>query len=140
MFISKCFIRKNTPELRQKLENLGYSMDIFGISPDDLAIVAEDGLYFTWDIFPDYEPWRSIDCGENEDLFLALASLRDDSDKFQWFVRDEPHETYSKFTLCELDNWEDDFYTWSTDDNMAPWMCHKATSEELIRYFKQNER
>ena len=27
-----------------------------------------------------------IDCGTNEELFLALAALRDDTNKFQWFI------------------------------------------------------
>ena len=82
------FIRKNTLELRQKLEDLGYEVSkIFGADPEDSSLIVDDDYtYWTWDVFPDYESHNSIDCGMNEDLFLALAALREDSDYLQWFV------------------------------------------------------
>ncbi len=36
----------------------------------------------------------SVDCGTNEDLFLAIAALRDDTDKYQWFTDGD------KWILC----------------------------------------
>ena len=90
MFRQSCFIRKNTLELRKKLEELGYTL---GVCP--LEKYGEDK--FDWDIhlfenkyhFRPYELYglkNNIDCGTNEELFLALAALRDDSDYMQWFI------------------------------------------------------
>lgn len=62
----------------------------------------------------------AIDCGENIDLFLAIASLRDDTDKYQWFTDDN---------IWELNN----------EDLPSRYMQlngHKATVDELIEYFK----
>ena len=30
----------------------------------------------------------AFDCGDNEGLFLAIAAIRDDTDKNQWFILD----------------------------------------------------
>lgn len=81
-FTQPCFIRKNTPELRGKLTELGYRVlpDIFNFpclstTAEGLAIPSDelnrDGAY---------------DCGENEYLFLTLANMRDDTDEGQFFV------------------------------------------------------
>ena len=77
-FTTPCFIRKNTKELRDKLENIGYK-----------NCIAEEGPYiFTLSgIFDcmhsecgliDLAYNGLIDCGDNEKLFLAIAALRDD--------------------------------------------------------------
>jgi hypothetical protein len=63
----------------------------------------------------------AIDCGENIDLFLAIASLRDDTDKYQWFTDG---------TITEM----------STEDLPSKYMMmegHKCTVEELIKIFNK---
>jgi hypothetical protein len=93
-FTTPCFIRKNTPELRKKLEELGYIKN----SPkwtDDCNIVwayqySEEKGFDTphyvianaFDIPFDKHSrlcGKFIDCGTNEELFLAIAALRDDT-------------------------------------------------------------
>ena len=70
-----------------------------------------------------------VDCGENEELFLAIAALRDDSNEHQWFVWDlEEGEKYNG-------------KIWKLYDNNPSWSwwifeVHKATVEELIEHFK----
>ena len=142
MFTASCFIRKNTPELINKLIDLGYvkalfdeeytKSDAYGLIVDqgDIAPLEhplqEDELMFTYNF---------IDCGENIGLFLALAALRDDTDVNQWFVMDV--EEYMDI------NQGDWFIT--TDRNKGkhigtqidPMYCHKATVEEIIEYFKE---
>lgn len=44
MFTQSCFIRKNTPELRKKLEELGYISHIFIIK---IILIIE--ALFLWD-------------------------------------------------------------------------------------------
>lgn len=79
-FTQPCFIRKNTPELRKKLEELGYISHIFNNNDANNIYVDKLGTYISVDI--ENQPYY-IDCGTNEELFLALAALRDDTDKNQ---------------------------------------------------------
>lgn len=86
-FTTQCFIHKNTANIRNRLKELGYYCNpylgwhnlftcVFGINSvyslddyDTNGLKEIDGL---------------IDCGTNEELFLAIAALRDDTDKNQW--------------------------------------------------------
>ena len=139
MFTTPCFIRKNTPELRKKLEELGYKpfgsvkheWDTgWGISTDnrlgEFESFNNNGLENIIKCeSPDYED--SIDCGDNEDLFLALAALRNDKPDYQWFVWDDDGVAYNKFKQYIPDEpWQD--WWW--------FEVHKATVEELIEHFK----
>ena len=75
----------------------------------------------------------TIDCGTNEDLFFALAALRDDTDINQWFIMD-----VSPYLNIESGEW-----FMATDisggrhvgTQIEPFYCHKATVNELIKKF-----
>lgn len=135
-FITPCFIRKNTPELRKKLEELGYKKygNPFQITDDSKLITTIDGEYVPYNVPLDDS---FIDCGTNEELFLAIAALRDDTDKDQWFVMDV--EIYADIPKG--------IWFKSTDYNggkhvgtqIEPIYCHKATVKELIEHFKVKE-
>lgn len=98
-FTTPCFIRKNTPELREKLKGLGYShgKPAYYANDDDNKydfILCNKGKFFLLSksnhVIREGHPLRkhgSIDCGTNEDLFLAIAALRDDTDYMQFFYR-----------------------------------------------------
>ena len=132
MFTTPCFIRKNTTELKKKLEELGYIPPYKIWSDENFAIctIHRDnmGEYIVFKIDDDFEnvikpSYSYIDCGTNEELFLALAALRDDTDKNQWFTDG------SKFT------WEK-----SIDGLPSHYMQlegHKATLQELIEHFNK---
>jgi hypothetical protein len=134
-FTTPCFIRKNTANIRNRLKELGYYCNpylgwhnlytsIFGVTSicsmddDDINALSEeiDSL---------------IDCGTNEELFLAIASLRDDTDKYQWFTDGD------KWIMCP----EIKFSTyWAYNDiDVNTDTIHKATVEELIEHFKEKE-
>nr|UWD69326.1 MAG: hypothetical protein [Bacteriophage sp.] len=85
-FTTPCFIRKNTDNIRNRLKELGYYCNpylgwhnlctcMFGIisvyswRDDDINALKEIDVL--------------VDCGANEELFLAIAALRDDTDKYQ---------------------------------------------------------
>lgn len=91
-FTTPCFIRKNTQELRDKLAEVGYEIcpcckfenavwlnnliwngTIHGVGFWDDTTPAksvEEALeYFLYD-----DNGRSVDCGEDEELFLELCS------------------------------------------------------------------
>ena len=91
-FTTHCFIRKNTPEIREKLEELGYKdygkLRLYG---DPIIIYCDANIFFTSPFVLEGEQYRGkydkfIDCGDNEELFLAVAALRDDTDYMQWFM------------------------------------------------------
>lgn len=147
-FITPCFIRKNTPELRKKLEELGYRL--FGEElNEDLCIFTspECGLYNIefFSNIPHPEETDSIDCGTNEELFLAIAALRDDTNENQWFVADSPLSVSYDDTVGN-----DHYFTepkgsvffWDENWNHTTIISgnyHKATVEELIEHFKEKE-
>lgn len=158
MFTQPCFIRRNTPELREKLMNLGHSLCLctefegacwLSVNPNAPYTVHGVG-YTSEEEFPGKtqkefldeflqvsEKKEIVDCKINEDLFLALAALRDDSDKNQWFASNywDKKGGPDEWRLCTEDDYKDFFgdcpYVRNYDD------YHKATVEELIEHFKE---
>lgn len=82
-FTTKCFIHKNTPELQEKLKEMGYEIcpcanfrtshwldncietsSIHGVPKHNIGAFLYDS--------------EATDCGENEDLFLKLAAEKDE--------------------------------------------------------------
>lgn len=136
MFTTPCFIRKNTPELREKLEKLGYTCSLYLFGGGFISI----GNLFYLRTLPtkgQYQGMQTlmhnssvIDCGNNEEMFLALAALRDDTDKYQQFVCIESYcdcfdlfHDIGHFAKCITDRMPDSKY----------W--RKATAEEIIEHF-----
>lgn len=120
-FIQPCFIRKNTPELRKKLEELGYRMNLI-YSPNEHNLYIGSGVYSSANFIDNYY----LDCGTNEELFLALAALRDDTDKNQWLT---DGKIWGKFG-------EDLSLYPIPIINYLQSKGHKATVEEIIEHFK----
>lgn len=135
-FTTPCFIRKNTPELRKKLEELGYKnrnlyfYDCIGVVYDGFDCISQWMFGSIWD-FAD-----CIDCGTNEELFLAIAALRDDTDNNQLFTNGKGdwgiYWDGSDGGLSGMD-----FYGMPNDFEIDNY--HKATVNELIEYFKTKE-
>ncbi|NDV63892.1 hypothetical protein D0T60_01335 [Bacteroides sp. 224] len=72
-----------------------------------------------------------IDCGDNEDLFFAIAALRDDTDIFQWFTDGEKWVISDIHHLLELKEYFEEIgFDYSK--------THKATVGELISHFNNN--
>lgn len=147
-FTTAAFIRRNTPELRKKLEELGYRL--YGAElNEDLCIFTEPeyGLYSVefFSNIPHPDETDSVDCGTNEELFLAIAALRDDTSANQWFVADSP------LSVSYDDTVGNDHYFIEPKGSMFFWDInwmnatiisgnfHKATVEELIEHFKGKE-
>lgn len=145
-FTTPCFIRKNTANIRNRLKELGYYCNpylgwhnlytsIFGVTSvcsmddDDINALSEeiDSL---------------IDCGTNEELFLAIAALRNDTNENQWFICDVNHwdrsDNGEATVYAEIGEW---IFCKSNDDDCArDNHYHKATVEELIEHFKGKEK
>ena len=152
-FTTPCFIRKNTKELRKELEELGYEILNSGDTTLDAhnydgkgnhksieegkAIITSYGNLYgvVYDVDTVTKKGR-IDCGINEELFLAIASLRDDTNNNQLFTNDKGdwgiYWDGSDGGLSGMD-----FYGMPNDFEIDNY--HKATVNELIEYFKTKE-
>ena len=143
-FTTRCFIRKNSKELQKKLSDIGYSicrcvnftnaewLNTLTIN----GTVHGKGFFYVeignadWTVEQElnrfvYENPSYIDCGKNEDLFLAIAALRGDSDIHQLFTDG------IRWELCGVDN-----ASYEGFRNRYKSVFHKATVEELINHFK----
>ena len=144
-FTTPCFIRKNTQELRRGLEELGY----FNDSPEwtnNCSIIWAYQYPMKGFDTPNYViadsfdiPFdkhsalcgKFVDCGTNEELFLAIAALRDDTDKYQWFTDG------NKWIMCPAIKFSSYWVYNDIDVNIDT--VHKATVDELIEHFKTKE-
>ena len=144
-FTTPCFIRKNTQELRRGLKELGY----FNNSPqwtNNCSIIWAYQYPMKGFDTPNYViadsfdiPFdkhsalcgKFIDCGTNEELFLAIAALRDDTDKYQWFTDGD------KWIMCPAIKFSSYWVYNDIDVNIDT--VHKATVDELIEHFKTKE-
>lgn len=131
MFIQSCYIKKNTVDLQQHLQLLGYTFINKRFAPYILCFSYKNiGIA---DYFSDltFISKDDINCHTNEKLFKAVSALRDDSDYMQYFVSEIEerwvnqgiYKPRGSFELCLVDK-----YPWEN--------AHKATLEELIKYFR----
>lgn len=131
MFTTPCIIRKNTPELRQKLEKLGYTNCII---EDEKYLFTSHGIFDCISSCTAYEDMVRnglVDCWDNEFLFLALAAMRDDTDNDQlftngidWAIKREAARNLG------LPGFE--YLTFPRDVDTP---LHKATIEEIVELF-----
>ena len=137
-FIQPCFIRKSTWHLVNMVYKIGgrggSKLDLY-LEGAMLLLVCERDQCRSLDLeFANASKLIErgyIDCGTNEELFLAIAALRDDSDVYQYFVNEK-----GMFVFCNqselkhvIDNSED-WWDYSVSE------FHKATVAELIEHFK----
>lgn len=140
-FTTPCFIRKNTQDLRKKLEELGYNHPTDVIEDERFCIATSPSNcnyhIIIKEVFDDTNPhhtWNCaerIDCGTNEELFLAIAALRDDTDKYQWFTDG------NKWIKCSEIKFSTYWVYNDIDVNLDA--IHKATVNELVEHFKEKE-
>lgn len=138
-FTTQCFIRKNTANIRNRLKEVGYKM---------LSPIEYDNLECSDNWVNDIKSLNDcngINCGFNEELFLAIAALRDDSNYMQWFITD------SILSVSYSDSIGNDHYFIEPKGIMFFWdenwdnatiisgRYHKATVNELIEHFKIKE-
>lgn len=128
------FIQSNTDEIRQKLNDFGYTYRsrishtsesekklpyifcyrgswICGDNKLKEAIEAAEKSFN-----PNFE---FFDCGDNQELFLALAAYTDAHDQYQWFTNK------LRWRFCEDLKW-----------NGSAWF-KKATPKQIIKKFKK---
>lgn len=133
MFTTPCLIRKNTKELRDWLTLIGYQYGGQDANSGAKGIYCNKGEFF--EVYKYTKPSRDfkiIDCGENMDMFKAIAALRDDSPFMQYFI-------YEKRTLLnKVGKWIICYHKGSNlfGKYIKNGTLRKATVEELIEHFK----
>lgn len=128
-YISHCHCLHSSPSLWRKLTYMGLRHN--PIQPQlstrrDVALCVCDGFYQTLPLEELSD--ESVDCGDCEELFLALAALSDSTDLHQWFVYNDGIE--EQWFRCNQDDvtdamWEEGRYRF----------CRKATPAELMYHF-----
>lgn len=120
MFTHSCYIKKNSKSIRNKLKEIGYKENPYKSVNNDEQWIYCNSQYFSIEsplVIKSIEGYEeTINCEDNENLFYAIAALREDTDKYQWFTDG---------TLWEM----------STDDLPSKYMQlegHKATLKEII--------
>ena len=132
-FTTPCFVRVENPEKRKELiewlEGIGYKLEY--LRNDGVIVLTSENRVYVYGeavheiIKSDYD---AIDCGENTELFKALAAMNDENDREQWFT-DGYH-----FELCPTN--KADMVAWHMMYRTKPL---KATAEEIVEYFKNKE-
>ena len=149
-FLTPAFVRVNNPEQRKELtkwlQGIGYyvcscclfdgwntlhcnrierlktSYEVHGIPDYD----RDTGYNIGWfKVDNTNEDNPSYDCGENVELFKALAAMNDENDIEQIFISER-----GLYIRCLRNNANID------------WLgkLRKATFEEIVEYFKNNEK
>lgn len=146
-FIQSCFIQKCTQTLIEELIALGYKIsDRTSLS---YGIFCNNGKIkiCSTNEQPSIKDKNFIQCYDNEDLFLALAAMKDDTDKHQWFVLDTrlgsinyPDSLIPKGSLmkCMTDSWNIDLLEDGTPNPLSSRNipAHKANTKELLFFFQ----
>ncbi len=137
-FTTPCFVRVEDAEKRKELavwlSSIGRYVSPAVTSSDyhkDWVIVTEpydpdlDGYVGIWAKTPKSPAF--IDCGENIELFKALAAMNDENYNEQYFVTELAGSSY-----CVHKN---------RNTNIAYSLtCRKATVAEIIEHFKKSEK
>lgn len=141
-YLGKCAIHASNPRIWRKLMNFGLHPNPCGITmtarsaKNRICTVVKNGSFFNT---TEEDISKGIhDCEKNEDLFFALAALRDDSDINQWFIYDnrswnDENPTRCWF-ICKQESIEVDM---AYDQLYAD--CEKATEYELILHFNGDD-
>ena len=132
----KFFIKKISQQLTDKLNELGYEDCWNGyIHTQEVKtmIFVFDGKW-TLSGFPPRDQDGYIDCGTNEELFLALAEYDKKLVRNQWFICKEEY-LGNNLRVVPVGEWQKntsrDKLTYSLKK-----LWRKATIEEIIEHFK----
>ena len=124
-FIQPCFIRKNTSELINELEKIGYVKSSI-YKENEYNLYIGGGTYSSANFIDGYY----FDCGTNEELFIALASMTDNEYGLYdyYIVTDDCNPLYANGSIHRC---------LPLQSNIHPSCYRKAIVEELIEHFKE---
>lgn len=128
-FIQPCFIRKYSDELIKKLSDLGYHTAHCGSGYTYIECAGRWATANSVLYEEDLEGY--IDCGTNEELFLALAAMTDEPcNPIEYYKVTTSCGTYEKGQVTQL---------LPLMSNIHPSCYRKATAQEIIEHFTEKE-
>lgn len=148
-YVATCCLWKCNDSIREQLKNLGYQY--FTIREDADCILIDpyetDGMWYEYkkdalkDIVKElkYGGQSIIDCGTDERSFIALASIRTDTDINQWFASNYKHrymDSFASYHFCTKDDYRDYFGDNPQDENYDDF--HKMTPNEVVEFMNNN--
>lgn len=134
MYTVNAFIRKNTLNIVDKLNSIGMTQKY--VYTEGNSTIAVDGKYWHCNSYMlkciDY---FAVDCGTNEEMFLSIAAMRDDSDYMQWFI-DRSTNTWKKCTEFDsgIRGKNGEHLLDMGNGNVG----EKASLQEIIEHFKKD--
>lgn len=129
------FIRKNTPDLVEKLIELGYRQSLFYYSADRVLVAQKNGKFSSYMSFSSKQArtYKMVDSFEKEELFLALAAICDISDKGVYFK-------FKHDYTDELHSFkEGDVFKCLIEINPYREYTRRMEYNELVEYFKNKK-
>lgn len=145
-FTTPCFVRVENPEKRKELiewlEGIGYKFLMRGLESNVLYVDVTSGCLLCAFESPvtqsEMVSKGYIDCGDNIELFKALAAMNEWNDQKQWYAyteypTNEGKNGVRKFVFNEPARF-DSFV------DVPSGYYRKATAEEIVEYFKNKER
>lgn len=141
-FTVPCWIKKNTQELRTELEKIGYQNrhESMTTNVEDFPYLCtyRDGFYFG--VIGDEVGLDSfyVDCGENELLFLAIASKTDNDAElgpYYTVIQDLlPYypKGYMSKKLPLMSDIHPSYYRQSTVNELKNYFKRRITDEQLL--------
>ena len=146
-FTTPCFVRVENPEKRKELiewlEGIGYKLEY--LRNDGVIVLTSENRVYVYGeavheiIKSDYD---AIDCGENTELFKALAAMTDGPECTEQYLmatanlyilkRGKVKQLAAKGELLHSDVIVKCGGVFSS--------LRKATAEEIVEYFKNKER
>lgn len=132
-FIQPCFIQKCTPALIEALVGIGYkTIGKTTLSLGGYGIFCNNGKIkiCSTNEQPSIKDKDFIQCYDNENLFLALASMTDDEHGLcdYYIVTTDGNPRYAKGSIHRA---------LPISSVIHPSCYRKATVEEIINYFKK---
>lgn len=146
MFTQKCFIKKNSKDLRDKIYKLGGRNGTWLNDASDILSASKE-FFKCWDSDLGAEEklieWGYIRC-ENEAVFLEIANMKDSTDKDQWFVTLADQAWYNLGMFAPKGSM---FKSLVEDRYMGqnPELCNgfvpsrRATAEEIINHYNNKK-
>jgi len=137
MFTTPCFLRKNTKEIANTIALIGYDL-LFSARNNygEYLVCNGNSCQGQNDTTLKESTIDFIDCGENEEMFFAIAALQDNIDINQLFKMDIEalYTDFPKGSVFKATKLGDGRHVGT---NINPFYCHKLSVEEIIEYFKK---
>lgn len=132
-FLYSAYLKIWNDDVIDSLLDLGYRKSDFFNDKEPFIYVSDNKIYSTnIEDSNQYSYVYGYNCEKNIDMFIAIAAIRKDNDKSQWFVSDINGE----FFVCYYDSIEDMRRIYINHMNSFILRdVHKASPNELRQYF-----